>query len=351
MRYRELPRTGLRLSEVGFGVWTISTGWWGRVTEDEAIRLLKIARERGITFFDAADVYGYGLGEELLGKAFGSDPGVVIATKVGYDFYGREGSRSDDRELPQNFSPAYLCKAVEACLRRLRRETIDILQLHNVRMEHVRDDRLWETVRKLQEEGKIRAYGAALGPAIGWLYEGIEVVRRRQPHVVQHIYNILETYPGRQLMDQAGPGPTRYLIRVPHASGMLEGKYTSKTTFGPNDHRRFRSKEWLEKGLVKIHKLRFLERDGRTLGQAAIQWLLEDPRIVSVLPNIYNEDQLEEFVGASEAVPLTVEELSKIESLIQSQFGVEPEKVEYKGTMHPPEELASSRSGSDGSAV
>jgi aryl-alcohol dehydrogenase-like predicted oxidoreductase len=336
MRYRELPRTGLHLSEVGFGVWTIATGWWGRHTAEEAHRLLLRARSLGITFFDAADVYGYGFGEELLGRAFAKDPEVVIATKVGYNFYGAKEARESDQELPQDFSPSYLRKAVEESLRRLKRETIDILQLHNLRMEQVWDDGLWEFLESLQREGKIRAYGAALGPAIGWLYEGIEVVRRRQPHVVQHIYNMLETYPGRELMDRAGPGPTRYLIRVPHSSGMLEGKYTLQTQFGPKDHRRFRSREWLEKGLLKVEKLRFLEREGRTLGQAAIQWLLADPRILSVLPNIYGEEQLEEFARACEAPPLTQEELSRIEQLIRTHFGLEPEAVQYKGTMSPP---------------
>src|SRR6202042_3971345 len=104
----------------------------------------------------------------------------------------------------------------------------DILQLHNIRMEQVEDDALWTLMEKLIVEGKIRSYGAALGPAIGWLHEGVDCVQRRRPHVLQHIYNTLEPHPGRQIMDEgaaiqdtAKPARTRYLIRVTHSSGML----------------------------------------------------------------------------------------------------------------------------------
>ncbi len=335
MKYRLLPETGQNVSEVGFGVWTLSTGWWGEYTEKQALAFLHRALDLGVNFFDTADVYGHGYGEELLGKAFDHDPReVVIATKVGYDFSGPARSRGQ-RELPHNFSEGFLREAVESSLRRLRRETIDNIQLHNIRMEHIQDDRIWALLETLRQEGKIRSYGIALGPAIGWLYEGIEALRRRQPHVVQHIYNLLEPFPGRPLMDAAPDLSPRFLVRVPHSSGLLEGRYTADTTFPKGDHRNHRPAHWLPNGLKKVEQLRFLEAPGRTLGQAALQWILCEPRILSCLPNIYTMEQLEEFAAAPDAPPLSRNELDRIDALLAGNFGIEEPREAYKGTMTP----------------
>ena len=129
-----------------------------------------------------------------------------------------------------------------------------------------------------------------------------------------------------------------FLIRVPHSSGMLEGKYTEDTVFAENDHRRHRPRTWLINGVRKVEQLRFLEHDGRTLGQAAIQWLLRDQRTASVLPNIYVEDQIAEFSSAPDQVPLSDEEVSRIQKLVDANFGLEPEEAKFKGTMVLPEE-------------
>jgi aryl-alcohol dehydrogenase-like predicted oxidoreductase len=121
---------------------------------------------------------------------------------------------------------------------------------------------------------------------------------------------------------------------------MLEGKYTNDTVFPPDDHRNHRPRSWLLNGIKKIDQLRFLESPARTLGQAAIQWLLHDPRTLSVLPNIYGEDQLREFTEASDSPPLTPVELEKVAALVASGFGLDPEPGRYKGTMELPAELA-----------
>ncbi|MCA1659192.1 MAG: aldo/keto reductase [Verrucomicrobiaceae bacterium] len=188
MRYRTYKNTDLRVSEVGFGLWTISTGWWGQFTEGEAIALMHKALDLGVTLFDAADTYGNGLSEELIAKAFPSQRDeVVIATKVGYDFVTHGDSRGrGQREIPQDFSPDAIVRATEAALKRLKTDRIDLLQLHNVRMEQVYDDAVWTTLEKLQANGKIRYYGIALGPAVGWLYEGVNCIRERNVTSVQH---------------------------------------------------------------------------------------------------------------------------------------------------------------------
>jgi aryl-alcohol dehydrogenase-like predicted oxidoreductase len=338
MKYRNFRGTDIKVSEVGFGLWTLSTGWWGTYSDDEAVALMRQALDLGVTLFDAADTYGNGRSEELIAKAFpGRRDEIVIATKVGYDFVNFGDGRRGQREIPQDFSPKNIRLATEAALGRLATDRIDVLQLHNIRMEQVDEDAVWETLEDLRAEGKIGIYGVALGPAIGWLAEGVRAIQKRQPAMLQHIYNMLEQHPGMVIQDAAreAGADTMFLIRVPHSSGMLEGKYTAETVFPPNDHRNHRPKSWLLNGVKKIDQLRFLE-SGRTMGQAAILWLLADDRTASVLPNIYNAGQLEEFADAPECPPLTPEELDRIKTLVSGNFGLEPEEAKFKGTMEMP---------------
>jgi aryl-alcohol dehydrogenase-like predicted oxidoreductase len=337
MKFRTYKNTDLTVSEVGFGMWTVSTGWWGNFTEGEAIALMHKAFDLGVTLFDAADTYGNGLSEELIAKAFPKQRGeITIATKVGYDFVTHGEARGrGQREIPQDFSPDALVRATDAALKRLRTDRIDLLQLHNIRMEQVEEESVWRTLDQLKTEGKIRYYGIALGPAVGWLYEGINCIREREITSVQHIYNLLEQHPGRAMQDAAtGAGKdTMFLVRVTHSSGMLEGHYTPETVFPPNDHRNHRPRSWLLNGIKKIERLRFLEHSERTLGQAALQWLLADERVASTLPNIYNEEQLVEFAKAPECPPLTSDDMEEIAALYAENFGVEREEPKFKGTM------------------
>src|SRR5207244_8501490 len=122
---------------------------------------------------------------------------------------------------------------------------------------------------------------------------------------------------------------TMFLIRVTHSSGMLEGKYTAETTFPPTDHRSHRPRSWLLNGIKKVEQLRFLENSKRTLGQAALQWLLGDDRVASTLPNIYNEEQLVEFAEAPECPTLTTDDMAKIDELYSGNFGIEEEQAKF----------------------
>ncbi|HVR46976.1 MAG TPA: aldo/keto reductase [Candidatus Binatia bacterium] len=336
MKYRTYPNSDVTVSEVGFGLWTTSTGWWGDKSDDEAVAMLRAACDRGITLYDAADTYGNGRSEEQLAAAFGDRRDrVVYATKFGYDFSDADATRRGQSELPHDFSPAFVRKALEASLRRLRTDYIDIYQMHNARMAQIEDDALWTLLESLKREGKIRMYGVALGPAIGWLYEGVDAVRKRNVASLQIIWNILEQFPGNEQIAAAkgSNADTGYMIRVPHSSGMLEGHYTADTTFPTGDHRRHRPREWLINGIQKVAQLRFLERSGRTLGQAAVAWLLAEPRVMSVLPNIYDREQLEEFAAAPDAPPLEPEELARIDALYKTNFGIEEPAMAFKGTM------------------
>jgi len=336
MKYRTYPNTDLSVSEVGFGLWTTATGWWGEMSDDGAVALLDQSLDLGITLFDAADTYGNGRSEEQLAAAFaGKRDRVVYSTKFGYDFYTYAGERKGQSEIPHDFTPAFVRYALEQSLRRLQTDVIDIYSIHNAHLSEIENDELFALLETFRTEGKIRTYGVALGPAIGWLVEGCEAARRRNVTNVQMIWNMLEQFPGNEMLRAANDAgaSTGYQIRVPHSSGMLEGKYTLETTFPANDHRRHRPRSWLENGVKKIETLRFLELPNRTLGQAAIQWLLAEPRTMTVLPNIYDAEQLAEFAAAPETPALTTEELARVADLAKTNFGVPGEAANYKGTM------------------
>jgi len=325
MRYRKLAGTDIRVSEVGFGVWTVSTGWWGEVDDERSVRLLRGAFEKGINYFDTADTYGSGKGETLLADAFaGMRDEVVISTKIGYDFYNHTARRGQ-QERPQDWSEDFIRFALEQSLKRLDTDYIDFLQLHNTKRDAIENDRLFELMEEFKEECKIRSYGVALGPKVGWVEEGVRAMRERDLAGVQMIYNLLEQDPGRDLIKVAKETDTSLVARVPHSSGMLEGKYTEETTFTKNDHRRHRPKEWLLDGLKKVEQLAFLTESGdRTLGQAALKFVLAAPEIVSTLPNIYDHEQLDEFAAAPDTPDLTKDELARVAELYENNFGLEP---------------------------
>jgi aryl-alcohol dehydrogenase-like predicted oxidoreductase len=339
MRYRPFPGTDLRVSEVGFGTWTLSTGWWGEKTDDEAVAMLRAAHDKyGVNFFDTADTYGNGRGERQLAQAFrGKRDQVVYATKIGYDIYDEaaQSERRGQSELPQKFDRDYMRFAVDKCLERLETDHIDVLQLHNIKMDHVRDAAIWQGLREMQEEGLIRSWGAAFGPAIGWLYEAVELCERETDiGTIQMIWNILEQHPGTAMIEAAAEHAPNccFNIRVTHASGMLEGKYTEDTVFPANDHRRHRPRSWLTNGVKKVRTLDFLTTE-MTLGQAALKWLLAEPRVVTTLPNIYDVDQLREFAEASDKPDLSAAQMERVAQLADRNFDVDEEPMSYKGTM------------------
>ena len=321
MKYRMLGKTELEVSEVGFGVWTVSTRWWERTDERDDITLLDEALDLGINFFDTGDIYGLGYGEEILAKALGKKRNdILIGTKFGYDFYtnvGREGYM----ERPQDFSPAFVRYACEQSLRRLNTDHIDLYQLHNPRLEAIESDDLFETLEALTSEGKIRYYGSALGPDIGWFEEGEASMKERKIPALQIIYSILEQDPAKKFFHIADEEGTGLLSRVPHAWGMLDGTYDKYTVLAPADHRSHRRQAWLETSLKKVDQLDFLTREtDATIGQVAIQFALSRRSIASILPNITNREELREFALAPETSALSSEVLGRINDLWENNF-------------------------------
>lgn len=323
MRYRSIAETGVQVSEVGFGVWTVTAGWWGEYTDAQAVGLLREAADLGVTFFDTADTYGQGRGETILGQAF---PGaerdrIVIGAKFGYDWASRDASDAGHREAPHRFDVPFLDQSLQNSLQRLGTDRIDFFQMHNPRMAHLQNDDIWRWVERVKAAGLVRAVGVALGPAIGWRDEGIYAMEHLPIDGVQMIYNALELDPGRDLIAAARRTGTSIVVRVPHSSGMLEGKYTVDTVFPEHDHRRHRPRSWLVEGVQKIEQLGFLTQQA-TLAQAALRFVLHDPVVVSALPNIYEREQLIEFAAAGDAAPITDAQAARVVDLFESNYGL-----------------------------
>jgi len=322
LRERTLAGTDIRVSEVGFGVWSVATTWWGVRDGALARRLLAEALDLGITFFDTADIYGEGQGETLLAEVFaGRRERIVIATKFGYDRQSQHGPRTGHSELPQDWSPAFLRRAVEASLRRLATDYIDIYQLHNPRLEAITRPDLWEELGRLKAEGKIRANGVALGPDIGWRAEGLAATGVRSDggaaapaDMLQVIYNAIERDPAEEILEAAAAAGRSCVARVPHASGILDGSYDPERHFDPSDHRSHRPREWMRAGLAVRDGLP-LGGGGRTIGQAAILFSLAPPTVASVLPNITSPENLREFAEAGRLPPLAPDELAALQGV------------------------------------
>jgi len=295
---------------------------------------MRLAYDRGITYFNTADTYGNGVAEEMLREALGDRRDkIVIATKFGYDIYNHPTSPNHS-ERPHDWSPAYVRKALERSLRRLGTDYIDLYELHNCRLDAIHRDDLWAELEKARDAGLIRAIGAALGPAIDMrqVDEANDAITCRGA-TPQIIYNLFEQQLGRGIFETARSHGRSVVVRVPHASGLLDGSVTRETRFAEGDHRNFRvttdarKRAWQEDGLKKLNVIEPWLTDGRSIGQAAIQFILHEACIASVLPNIYNVQGLEDFAGYDAARPLSDEEYATLLQLYEENFGIETHSV------------------------
>ena len=323
MKFRQLGSTDLHLSEVGFGLWTLSTEAWPAVPENDALNLLIAAFELGINYFDTADSDGEGYGEALLGKALGEQRhDVAISTKVGFDFYDRLAVREHD-EPPPNFDPDYIRRAAEESLRRLGTDYIDLLQLHYPLPDVLEDDSLFYTLDNLVREGKIRYYGIALGPGLDFAETGEFALAEREITALQLPYNILDRDPARRLFQTATDSDihTGFIVRSPHASGLLDGTFTKNTRLKRDEMGSDEAYETLSKGIKHLAELDFLtDNMDSTIGQIAIKFTLDTPRVASVLPNITTVKRLREFAAAPETKDLPQAMLDRLVELHDDYF-------------------------------
>lgn len=314
-----MGKSGLKVSEIGFGAWTIALDWWGKkIDDDEAKRMLKHAYDVGINFFETGDMYGKGKSEKLIGEVFsGMRDEIVISTKYGYEFEGAQ--QIGHSELPQRFDPLFTEHALRNSLARLQTDHIDVYGLHNPKMYHIKDDTIFHTLDNKINEGTIGTCQVALGPAIGWTQEGMEAMNRRNVSAVQTVYNILEQTPGNELIDLAARRNVGILVRVPDASGILTGKVNADTKIDEKDHRSVRRGEWVKASLAKVEQLRpIAERNGLDITELAIKFILSKDPVSSVLPTVVSADEIDQFAAMSDGKYLSTSDMSEITSMYNS---------------------------------
>ena len=300
MNLRSFGGDGAAVSEVGMGCWQIGGDQWGNVTEEHAMETLHAAHEAGITFYDTADIYGLGRSESLVAK-FADAVGrknLFLATKLG---------RWPDPGLPGNATAAALRSHTEASLKRLKVETLDLTQLHCVPEAILADGQVFETLRTLQSEGKIRRWGASVESTAA------AKLCLAQPGLgsLQVIFNIFRQTPHFALFSECEAKGVAVIVRLPLASGLLAGKYTPNTMFDADDHRttnrngeRFNVGETFaglgfEKGLELTEKLRPFVPVGYAMAQFALRWCLGFPAVTTIIPGARNAEQARRNAEAS----------------------------------------------------
>lgn len=310
MKYRTLGRTGLRVSEVGFGGWAIAGNRHGNSygpTDDTAsLRAILRAVEMGCNFFDTADMYGHGHSEDLLGEALSESPDVLIATKVGGNFYGNV--------TVMDFSPKYIAYACEQSLRRLRRKVIDLYQLHNPSLEVIRDGRVFDVMDELKRGGKIRHYGVSIFTS----EEGLACIEDGRPETLQLVYSIVNQSMAKQVLPAARAENVGVIAREPLANGFLSGKYNAASVFTQGDIRHNFPPRYQEAlAAAARHVKGALETEGRTLAQAALRFALDSEAVSTVIPGCKTPDQAKENMGASALASLSAEETDLVLSLFR----------------------------------
>lgn len=307
MKYRQLGRTGLMVSEIGFGGWGIGgltpgATSYGEVSNSASLDALLRALDLGVTFYDTSNLYGSGHSEELLGQAFGRcRDRVVIATKVGRSDYDTEA-----------YAPEQLRACLEGSLRRLRTDHVDVVQVHSPSsMEALKQYDVMGTLGHLKAEGKVRAVGISVkAPA-----EGIPALIELGAEVVQINFNLVDQRATEggflAVVEQHGAG---VVARTPLCFGMLSGKVLPETVFDARDHRSLWSREqiarWIEASNMFVKAV--AEGGGQSQAQVALRFCLSYPAMSTTIPGMLKASEVEENVVASELGPLSDTKLAEI---------------------------------------
>ncbi len=303
MQTRNFGRTGRAVGEVGLGTWQLGANW-GDVTEETALATLRAAAEAGTTFFDTADVYGAGRSETIIGRFLRETQApAYIATKFG---------RFNPPGWPENFTRAAVRLHTEASLRRLGLEAVDLTQLHCLPLEVMRRGEIFEWLRELKQEGKIRDFGASVES----MEEAAVCLQVEGLASLQIIFNLFRQKPISTLFAAAKRSRTALIVRLPLASGLLAGKMTRATTFAADDHRAFNANGEqfnvgetfaglpFARGVELTDALRPLVPAGLTLAEFALRWCLDFEAVSVIIPGAKNPAQARGNARAAALAPL-----------------------------------------------
>ena len=314
MQYRELGRTGWKVSAISFGAWAIG-GSWGEVEDTESLAALHRAVELGVNFFDTADVYGDGRSERLLAKLRREHGETIhIATKAG---------RRLNPHTPEGYNRKNLTAFVERSISNLDTEALDLLQLHCPPVQVYYMPEVFGVLDGLVKAGKIRYYGVSVEK----VEEALKAIEYVDVQSVQIIFNMFRQRPAELLFEQARKRKVGILARVPLASGMLTGKLKPDTAFAPDDHRNFnRDGQAFDKGetfsgvdydtgLKAVGELKTICPAGMTMAQFALRWILMFDAVTCAIPGAKRTVQVEENTAVADFPPLSKEVMTKVRKI------------------------------------
>jgi aryl-alcohol dehydrogenase-like predicted oxidoreductase len=319
MERRMLGKTGLVVSEVGFGAWAIG-GEWGTVPREQAVSTVEGALDAGMTFVDTADVYGDGRSEEIVAQVrrHRTDP-FVIATKAG-------------RRLDPHSANGYTLANIEAFVDRsrdyLETDTIDLLQLHCPPTPVFENSALFEALGELQARGKV----AHLGVSVETIEEAERAIRHPIVSTVQIVFNMFRPRPRERFFPMAAEKGVGIIARVPLASGLLSGKMRSDMKFENSDHRRYNrqgeafdvgetfSGVDFEEGLEAVEELREITPSGMTMAQFALKWVLMHPEVSVVIPGAKTPAQARENAAVSDLPALPDDVMMHVDKIYQKRI-------------------------------
>ena len=316
MQYRELGRTGWKVSTISFGAWAIGSTW-GPVDDKESLAALHKALDLGVNFFDTADVYGDGRSEKLLGELHQQrkEP-FYVATKAG---------RRLDPHVASGYNRANLTAFVERSLKNLRTEALDLLQLHCPPTEVYYTPATFAILDDLVKQGKLRYYGVSVEK----VEDALKAIEYPGVQSVQIIFNIFRQRPADLFFVEAIKKKVGILARLPLSSGMLAGRMSRDSKFAQNDHRQFnRHGEAFDRGetfsgvafdlgLQAVEELRPLVPKGASLAQFAMRWILMSEAVTCAIPGAKRPAQVEENAGAADLPPLSSEAMGKVKDIYE----------------------------------
>ena len=314
MEYRELGRTGMKVSAVSFGAWPIGSDW-GHVDDKESLTALNRAVDLGVNFIDTADVYGDGRSEKLIGQLLKErKEEIFVATKAGQRL---------DPHVAEGYNLKNLESFIDRSLKNLQVDTLDLLQLHCPPTPVYSNPEVYKALDQLKSKGKIRNYGVSVEK----VSEAMNAIKFPDVQSVQIIFNMFRLKPTESFFPQAKKQKVGILARVPLASGLLTGKMTSTTTFPREDHRNYNlhgesfdrgetfSGVDLDKGLPAVEELKRVVPRGMDLTQMALRWILMFDAVTCSIPGAKRVSQVEDNVKAGGLPPLDPETMTRIQAV------------------------------------
>lgn len=322
MKYRILGKTGIKVSEISLGTWQVGGKWGAPFSHETADEILNTAVDNGVNFIDTADVYGGGESEKAVGRLVRSrSEKLYIATKCG---------RQISPHINENYTPKILREYVEASLKNMGLERIDLIQLHCPPTEVYYRPEIFAEFEKMIEEGKVYK----LGVSVEKVEEALKAIEYPHVDTVQIIFNMFRQRPGKLFFEQAARHNIGIIVRVPLASGLLSGKFDQSTTFLKEDHRTFnRDGAAFDKGetfagvdyelgLEAVEELK-KAFPGQNLAQIAIKWVLMHPEVSCVIPGASRAEQVKSNVQAAELPSLNSKQMELVRKIYEDKIKAE----------------------------